>query len=137
MRRPHRIPLSRQAVQVLRDLHEVTGTGPLAFPSVRTADRPISEGTMNAALRRMGYSQDEATPHGFRATASTLLNESGLWNPDAIERQLAHIESDDVRRAYARGEHWDERVRMMVWWADHLDALRSAGKVIPMSRKSV
>jgi integrase len=137
MRRPHRIPLSRQAIKILRDLHEITGTGPIAFPSVRTADRPISEGTMNAALRRLGYSKDEATPHGFRATASTLLNESGRWNPDAIERQLAHIESDDVRRAYARGEHWDERVRMMTWWADYLDELKSTGNVIPMDRKSV
>lgn len=136
MRRPHRIPLSRQAIQILRDLHEITGTGPIAFPSVRTAERPISEGTMNAALRRLGYSKDEATPHGFRATASTLLNESGRWNPDAIERQLAHTENDDVRRAYARGEHWEERIRMMAWWADHLDELRSAGKVILMDRKS-
>jgi integrase len=91
---------------------------------------------MNAALRRLGYSKDEATPHGFRATASTLLNESGRWNPDAIERQLAHTENDDVRRAYARGEHWEERIRMMAWWADHLDELRSAGKVILMDRKS-
>ena len=135
MRRPHRTPLSPQAIQVLRDLRDITGTGPLAFPSVRTADRPISEGTMNAALRRLGYSKDEATPHGFRATASTLLNESGRWNPDAIERQLAHTENDDVRRAYARGEHWDERVRMMTWWADYLDQLRSAGQVVQINRK--
>ena len=137
MRRPHRIPLSRQAIQILRDLHEITGSGTLAFPCVRTADRPISEGTMNAALRRLGYSKDEATPHGFRATASTLLNESGLWSSDAIERQLAHVEEDEVRRAYARGEHWDERVRMMTWWADCLDELKSTGKIILMSRKSV
>ena len=134
MRRPHRIPLSHQAIQVLRDLHEITGTGPLAFPSVRTADRPISEGTMNAALRRLGYSKDEATPHGFRATASTLLNESGRWNPDAIERQLAHTENDDVRRAYARGEHWEERIRMMAWWADYLDSLKQAGMALPLAK---
>ncbi|MEJ1968482.1 MAG: hypothetical protein WDN03_07610 [Rhizomicrobium sp.] len=80
---------------------------------------------MNGALRRLGYGQDEMTSHGFRATASTLLNESGKWSSDAIERQLAHIEGNDVRRAYARSAHWDERVKMMVWWANHLDRLRS------------
>ena len=126
MRRPHRVPLPGQAVAILRDLHAITGRGKLAFPSVRTVLRPISENTLNAALRRMGYAQDEVTSHGFRATASTLLNESGLWNPDAIERQLAHVEANAVRRAYARGEHWDERVRMMQWWADRLDGLRAA-----------
>lgn len=72
----------------------------------------------------MGYSRDEMTSHGFRAVASTLLNESGKWNADAIERQLAHVESNSVRRAYARGERWDERVRMMQWWADYLDTLK-------------
>jgi integrase len=126
MRRPHRVPLPGQAVAILRELHAITGRGKLAFPSVRTVLRPISENTLNAALRRMGYAQDEVTSHGFRATASTLLNESGLWNPDAIERQLAHVEGNAVRRAYARGEHWDERVRMMQWWADRLDGLRGA-----------
>lgn len=124
MRREHRVPLSRQAVQRLAELSSMTGAGKRAFPSVRSAMRPISDGTLNAALRRLGYTKDEATSHGFRATASTLLNESGLWNPDAIERQLAHVEGNDVRRAYARGEHWEERVRMMQWWADRLDELR-------------
>lgn len=125
MRRPHRVPLPHQAVAILRSLHAITGRGRLAFPCVRTVLRPISENTLNAALRRMGYAKDEVTSHGFRATASTLLNESGLWNPDAIERQLAHVEANAVRRAYARGEHWDERVRMMQWWADRLDGLRA------------
>jgi integrase len=96
------------------------------FPSVRTATRAISDNTLNAALRRLGYTKDEATAHGFRATASSLLNESGEWHPDAIERQLGHIENNDVRRAYARGEHWDRRVKMMQWWGDYLDALKSA-----------
>ncbi|MBS7698669.1 MULTISPECIES: integrase arm-type DNA-binding domain-containing protein [unclassified Chelatococcus] len=126
MRRPHRVPLPTQAVTTLTELQKATGNGKLLFPSVRTVRRPISENTLNAALRRLGYDKDQATAHGFRATASTLLNESGLWNPDAIERQLAHIENNDVRRAYARGEHWDERVRMMQWWADRLDDLRAA-----------
>ncbi len=80
---------------------------------------------MNAALRRMGYAKEEVTPHGFRATAATLLNESGKWHPDAIERQLAHVEENEVRRAYTRGEHWDQRVEMMQWWADYLDTLKS------------
>jgi integrase len=123
MRRPHRIPLPTQAVEVLRDLHRLTGAGEMVFPSVGNARKPLSENTLNAAIRRMGFGKEELTAHGFRATASTLLNESGLWNPDAIERQLAHVEPNAVRRAYARGDHWDERVRMMQWWADRLEAL--------------
>lgn len=126
MRRPHQVPLSTQSLEILNKLQEITGRGTLVFPGVRTVARPISETTLNAALRRLGYTTDEATAHGFRATASSLLNESGKWHPDAIERQLAHIENNDVRRAYARGEHWDERVRMMQWWADYLDALKAA-----------
>ncbi|TWH00564.1 integrase [Mesorhizobium sp. J18] len=124
MRRPHRVPLSRQAAGVLTELRQISGFGTLLFPSVRSIKRPISDNTLNAALRRMGYGKEEVTAHGFRATASTLLNECGKWHPDAIERQLAHVESNDVRRAYARAEHWDERVRMMQWWADYLDELR-------------
>jgi integrase len=130
MRRPHRMPLSIQALSILRDLHALTGRGRLVFPCIRTVLRPISENTLNAALRRLGYGKDEATSHGFRATASTLLNECGLWNPDAIERQLAHVENNDVRRAYARGEHWEERARMMQWWADHIDQLRLGGEIV-------
>ncbi len=122
---PHQVPLSRQALAIIKNLKPITGNGRLLFPSLRTTKNPISEMTMNAALRRMGYGPDEATAHGFRATASTLLNESGLWNADAIERQLAHIETNSIRRAYARGEHWDERVRMMQWWADYLDTLKA------------
>ncbi|WP_439492735.1 tyrosine-type recombinase/integrase [Bosea sp. (in: a-proteobacteria)] len=127
MRRAHRVPLPKQALAILAALKKETGQGPLAFPSVRSAHRPISENTTNAALRRLGYSVDEATSHGFRATASTLLNECGLWSADVIERALAHVEKDDVRRAYARGEHWDERVKMAQWWADELEAMRVNG----------
>lgn len=130
MRRPHRVPLPRQAVTILRQLEAVTGTGDLAFPCIGRGLKPISENTMNGALRRLGFGSDVATAHGFRATASTLLNESGKWNPDAIERQLAHAENNEVRRAYARGEHWDERVAMLQWWADHLDALKAGGVVL-------
>lgn len=134
MRRPHRVPLPPQAIAILKQLREITG-GKLVFPSIRTVLRPISDNTLNAALRRLGYSQDDATAHGFRATASTLLNESGKWNADAIERQLAHVENDDVRRAYARGEHWEERVRMMDWWADYLDSLKAVGQVVELQPK--
>jgi integrase len=133
MRRPHRVPLPAQAIVVLDALYPITGHGvaDLLLPGLRSIHRPISENTLNGALRRLGYSQDEATAHGFRSTFSTLANESGKWNPDAIERQLAHIESNDVRRAYARGEHWEERVRLMAWWADYCDALRLGGRVVP------
>jgi integrase len=124
MRRSHRVPLSTQAVAILKELQVITGRGKLLFPGVRSATRPISDNTLNAALRRIGYTQDEATAHGFRATASSLLNESGKWHPDAIERQLAHVENNDVRRAYARGKHWNERVEMMQWWADYIDRLK-------------
>jgi integrase len=134
MRREHRVPLPRQALAVLEGLAPITGHGDLVFPGLRGAKRPISENTMNAALRRMGYGQDDMTSHGFRAAASTLLNESGKFNPDAIERALAHQEADAVRRAYARGEHWQERVIMGQWWADYLDALRDGAKVIALVR---
>jgi integrase len=127
MRRPHRVPLPTQAIALLERLKRITGSGRLLFPGTRSPERAISDVTLNAALRRLGYGKDEVTAHGFRATASTLLNESGKWHADAIERQLAHIENDDVRRAYARGEHWDERVRMMQWWADYLDNLKGRG----------
>jgi integrase len=106
--------------------------GDLVFPGLGHADRPISENTLNGALRRLGYAKHEMTAHGFRASASTLLNESGKWSADAIERQLAHVELNAVRRAYARGEHWDERVRMMVWWADYLDVLKTGGSLVPL-----
>lgn len=132
MRRPHAIPLSRQAVAILKDLHVITGSGRLAFPSVRTNRTPMSENTLNAALRRLGYGKEEMSSHGFRSSASTLLNESGMWNSDAIERQLAHVENNEIRRAYARGEYWEERVRMMDWWADHLDELKAVGQVKPI-----
>ncbi|MCB1393699.1 integrase arm-type DNA-binding domain-containing protein [Nitrobacter sp.] len=132
MRRAHRVPLSKQAIAILRALHPVTGRGAggLVFSGLRSVHRPISDNTMNGALRRLGYSQDEHTSHGFRSTFSTLANESGKWNADAIERQLAHVENNDVRRAYLRGDFWDERVRMMTWWAGQCDVFRQGGKVL-------
>ena len=132
MRRPHRIPLPAQAVAILKTLHPVTGHGVagLVFPGLRSVKRPISENTMNAALRRIGFSQEEATAHGFRSTFSTLANESGKWSENAIEAALAHIEPNAVRRAYARGDYWDERVKMMQWWANYLDTLRKGARVV-------
>ena len=134
MRRPHRVPLARQSLALLRELQEITGNGRWLFPSVRTFTRPISENTLNAALRRLGYGSEEMCTHGFRGMASTRLNEMGCWNPDAIERQLAHQEANSVRRAYTHGaEFWTERVQMMQAWADYLDGLREGGKVVPLS----
>jgi integrase len=105
----------------------------LILHGARTHNRPLSDNTLNAALRRLGYAGDEMTSHGFRATASSMLNESGKWNADAIEAQLAHLEGNAVRRAYARAEFWDERVMMMTWWADRLDQLRRGAQVIPIA----
>ncbi len=135
MRRPHEVPLAQQALKILRELHDLTGGGPLLFPGNRSAKRPISENTLNAALRRIGFTRDEMTSHGFRAAASTLLNETGKFSSDAIERALAHQDPDEVRRAYARGTFFDERVAMARWWADYLDQLREGGKVISMATK--
>jgi integrase len=129
----HIVPLSTQAVSVLRELRPITGEGRYAFPSVRTPDRPMSENTVNAALRRLGYERDEMTGHGFRSMASTLLNENG-WNRDAIERQLAHGERDAVRAAYNYAEFLPERRKMMQWWADYLDNLAKGADVIPLKK---
>lgn len=132
MRKVHQVPLSRQAVAILRAMQKVSGTGKLAFPGLRGATRPLSENTFNAALRRLGYSSDEMTAHGFRAMASTLLNQSGKWRPDVVERALAHGERDKIRAAYNRAEYWEERVMMAQWWSDHLDTLRDGAEVIPI-----
>jgi integrase len=138
MRRPHRVPLARQSLAVLRQLQAITGNGRWLFPSVRTSTRPISENTLNAALRRLGYSSKEMCTHGFRGMASTRLNEMGHWNPDAIERQLAHQEANAVRRAYTHGaDYWSERVQMMQAWADYLDDLKEGGKVVPLIKASL
>ena len=126
MRQPHMVPLSRQAIAILQAAQALTGRHRYVFASLYPGKRPMSENTINAALRRLGYSGDEMTAHGFRAMASTLLNESGKWNPDAIERALAHKAADGVRGAYHRGAHWAERVEMAQWWSDYLDQLRVA-----------
>jgi integrase len=131
MKAVHIVPLSTQSLAVLKTIQAVTGDGRYVFPSVRTPDRPMSENTVNAALRRLDYTTDEMTGHGFRSMASTMLNEQG-WNRDAIERQLAHGERDSVRAAYNYAEHLPERRKMMQAWADYLEALARGGTVIQM-----
>jgi integrase len=134
MREEHIVSLPAQAVAALRELHPLTGHGQYLFPGERSTSRPMSENTVNAALRRMGFDKDTMTGHGFRAMASTRLNEMG-WPPDVIERQLAHAERNKVRAAYNRAQYLDERTRMMKAWADYLDGLRAGGKVIAIGRK--
>jgi len=138
MKEEHLVPLSRQAVVVLKELQAFTGRGAYLFPSLLTSTRPISENTLNAALRRMGFSKDEMTAHGFRATASTLLNEAGVA-PDLIELQLAHAERNKVRAAYNRAQRLAERRQMMQRWADYLDELRVLARspnVVPLRRNA-
>jgi len=127
MRQPHSVPLSRQALAILTAMRQLSGSSRYVFPSVRTLARPISDNTINAALRRMGYSKEQMTAHGFRTSASSLLNESGKWNPDAIERALAHMVSGEIRRIYNQSAYWPERVAMAQWWSDYLDELREGG----------
>ena len=134
MRDAHVVPLPSQAVAILRDVERLTGGGQYCFASLRTSKRPMSENTVNAALRRLGFDKETMTGHGFRAMASTLLNEQG-WSPDVIERQLAHAERNKVRAAYNRAQYMAERRKMMQAWADYLDALREGAQVIPFKRK--
>jgi integrase len=130
MRCEHLVPLSRQAVAVLRELQPLTGAGSYLFPNGRVASRPMSENAIVAALRYMGYERGQMTAHGFRTLASTLLNEQG-WPADAIERQLAHAARDEVRGAYNRAEYLTERRRMMQSWADYLDTIKRDATVVP------
>jgi integrase len=124
MRSAHIVPLSDQAVVVFEEIKPLTGNGKYVFPSLRSGSRPMSDNTILAALRRMGYAKEEMTGHGFRGMASTVLHEQG-WSSDIIERQLAHAESNSVKAAYNHAQHLPERRKMMQWWADHLDALKN------------
>lgn len=133
MRQPHIVPLATQAAAILRELEPLTGGGKYVFPGVRSRQEPMSENTLNAALRRLDYGRDEMTAHGFRSMASTLLNEAG-WNRDAIERQLAHVEKNKVRAAYNAAEYLPERRKMMQAWADYLDGLAAGARVTSIRR---
>ncbi len=140
MRREHRIPLPHQALEVLKEIRPYAGPSGLLFQGFgvsgglgrKVAPKPISEVTLLAGLRRMGYAKEEMSAHGFRSVASTFLNTSGRFNPDAIEAALAHMDPNKVRKAYNRGDYFEERVAMMAWWADHIDGLRDGAKVVPI-----
>ena len=123
MRRPHDVPLSRQALKILRDIWSLSDDGDLVLPSVRSVRKPLSENAMNSALRRMGYTKEEVTAHGFRSAASTILNERG-FSPDVIEAALAHQDENEIRRAYNRATYWPERVKLLQAWADLLDGFK-------------
>jgi integrase len=129
----HMVPLSRQALEIITDLKPKTSGGKYLFPSPRTATRPMSENGVLSALRRMGYSTEEMSGHGFRGMASTLLHELG-WNDECIEKQLAHQDPNKVRAAYNHAKYLPERTEMMQAWADYLDNLKDGGKIIPMNR---
>ncbi|MDP1637899.1 MAG: tyrosine-type recombinase/integrase [Candidatus Nitrotoga sp.] len=132
MKAMHIIPLSSQAISILRDLHTLTGTGGFLFPNVRTSTQPMAGNTILAAIRSLGYTPAEMTAHGFRHMASTLLNEQG-FNADAIERQLAH-KASGVRATYNAAEYLPERQRMMQHWADYLDALKAGADIVPINK---
>jgi integrase len=133
MRREHLVPLAAQVVVLLRELNALTGDAVLLFPSLTSISRSISDNSMNAALRRLGFGKDEMTAHGFRSMASTRLNELG-FHPDLIELQLAHAERNKVRGAYNKAQRLEERRNMMQAWADYLDGLRAGGKIIAIKR---
>jgi integrase len=120
MRRPHKVPLSKQAIALLEDIRPYSGKSELVFPSIQSTKKLFSENAFNAAIRRMGYSGEEVTAHGFRVTASSILNARG-YNPDVIEAALAHQDPNTIRRTYNRATYWDERVTLMQEWADLLD----------------
>jgi integrase len=124
MRRPHEVPLSRQAIEIIEAMRPISGIADFVFPAFHSRTKPISENTVNGALRRLGY-QGVMTAHGFRSTASSLLNESEQWSPDVIESALAHQDQNAIRATYNRASYWKSRVEMMQWWSDHLDTLRA------------
>lgn len=136
MRKEHQVPLSKQVLTLLGELKVLTGPDGYVLPAFHRRRQPMSENTMNQVLRRMGFSKEEMTAHGWRTTASTLLNESNRFSPDAIERSLAHSDRNAVRGTYARGSYWQERVEMHQWWSDYLDQLRRGGEVLPMDAGS-
>jgi integrase len=134
MRRPHLVPLSRQALEILSEMKRHTSTGKFVFPSERGNARPMSENTLLAALRALGYSQTQMTPHGFRHMASTMLHGSRKWRSEVIEFQLAHSDRNSMRAVYNDSEYLDERKEMMQWWADRLDALADSRNVVTLAK---
>ena len=137
MKEAHLVPLSRQAIEILKQLHTLTGSGRYLFPSERTPQRPMSENAILVALRIMGYPKEEMSGHGFRAMARTILDEVLQVRPDFIEHQLAHAVRDPNGRAYNRTAHLNERRKMMQTWADYLDGLKVGAKVLPFKKTTV
>ena len=135
-KQPHLVPLSTQAVAILKEIQPLTGSTRYVFHSTRTVNKPMSDMALSAALRRMGYAQGEMTPHGFRAMARTILDEILKVRPDFIEHQLAHAVRDPNGRAYNRTAHLEERRKMMQQWADYMDELKAGAKVIPINQVS-
>ena len=135
--RPHLVPLARQAIALLQEIQPYTGRGKYVFPSVRSNSRPMSDNTINAALRRMGYTSDDMTAHGFRSLGRTVIGENlpGIHH-DVVEAQLAHGKSGPLGAAYDRAEYMAQRVKMMQVWADYLDKLRSGAEIIPFHRQA-
>lgn len=136
MREDFVLPLSKQAIEILEETKAVASKSKYIFPSLRSGSRPMSENTINGALRRMGYDKDTMSGHGFRSIASTFLNESGRWSSDAIEHALAHKDSNKTRAAYNRGTHWEERIAMAAWWSNYLDTLRDGGEIVPFTKQA-
>lgn len=136
MRRAHRVPLSRQALDVLAELRLITGSAKHLIASPRKRGKSYAPNQLNFALREMGFDKDRAVAHGFRAMFSTTANESGQFSPDVIELHLAHQERNKVRAAYNRAQRCPERVELMNWWADHLDELRGRGEVVKLPKKA-
>jgi len=130
--RPHLVPLPKQALDLLREIQPLTGHSPYVFPSLISTKRPMSENTLRLALRRLGYTNDDMTPHGFRAMARTIMVEKLNMHPDVIEAQLAHGKSGPLGAAYDRAEFIEQRRNMMTAWADYLDQLREGAKIIPL-----
>lgn len=132
----HATPLSRQSVTLLRELRAVTGSSRLLFPTARDPDRPVSDNTWTMALRRLGFTAEEMTVHGFRTSFSSMANEVDLWSPDAIERHLSHRDGNSIRGTYARSPYWSERERLTQWWADRCDMMRHGAEVVPLRREA-
>ena len=132
-KRPHVLPLNTQALTILKELVELNDGKGYLFPSVMSLDKPMSDGTINKALRLMGYdTKTEVTTHGFRTTASSTMNEADLWHPDAIERQLDHMEGNKTRESYThKASYLKQRVAMMGWWGDFLEGVEN-GTIDPM-----
>jgi len=136
MKEPHIVPLCEQAIEILQDIHPLTSWGQYVFSNERSRKKPVSDGTVNKALRNMGYTKDQMTAHGFRAMARTLLDEVLEFPPHLIEQQISHAVRDPLGRAYNRTSHLPQRVKMMQIWSDYLDKLKAGADIVPLRQSS-